>query len=50
MDEFLQVHQDDVEGALTMFDRLIFRGYHPLHKAEQTRKGKGMAYLRDDET
>ncbi len=27
MDEFLKVHQDDVEGTLTMFDRLIFRGY-----------------------
>ena len=27
MDEFLQVHQDAVEGTLTMFDRLIFRGY-----------------------
>ena len=27
MDEFLKVHQAAIEGTLTMFDRLIFRGY-----------------------
>lgn len=27
MDEFLRVHQAAIIGTLTMFDRLIFRGY-----------------------
>jgi len=27
MDDFLKVHADVIEGTLTMFDRLIFRGY-----------------------
>ena len=27
MDAFLKVHEDEIAGALTMFDRVIFRGY-----------------------
>lgn len=27
MDDFLKVHQDAIEGTLTMFDRIVFRGY-----------------------
>ncbi len=27
MDDFLQAHEDAIEGTVTMFDRLIFRGY-----------------------
>lgn len=27
MDDFLQAHADTTEGTLTMFDRIIFRGY-----------------------
>jgi hypothetical protein len=27
MDEFLKVHEATIEGTLTMFDRVIFRGY-----------------------
>jgi hypothetical protein len=27
MDDFLKTHADAIEGTLTMFDRLIFRGY-----------------------
>lgn len=27
MDDFLKIHADAIEGRLTMFDRIIFRGY-----------------------
>src|SRR5512141_1605528 len=27
MDTFLSIHQDDIVGTLSMFDRMIFRGY-----------------------
>jgi hypothetical protein len=27
MDDFLKAHEDAIEGTLTMFDRIIFRGY-----------------------
>ncbi len=27
MDTFLSIHQDDIIGTLSMFDRMIFKGY-----------------------